>query len=207
MFLPHINSNVICLASLCCAGCNATACPRFSPSSACTTPVNCKGGNVTRLCVLGLIGLLVVVGWFVGDCVIMRHVFHHRTFIRFQLTGTVSPSIGKLTALTYMCVFQHPSPAVFSLLFIISQNYVRKPIVWNCTVPDWTIERNHIFVRSNWSVVEVLIPQFAPFRRNLGKNQLTGTITTLIGQLTTLRELFVVVLASPQSNLTMFQVL
>jgi hypothetical protein len=111
--------------------------------------------------------------------------------INNQLVGTITSSIGQLTALTDLCV--HLSIVFLDPLTTISQVPARKQIEWDDTGNHWANGvaplpvRLQARFRTNRNTPHIL------HTRHLARNRLSGIIPTTITQLTVLQELYVAI--------------
>jgi hypothetical protein len=109
---------------------------------------------------------------------------------RFELTGTISPSIGLLTALTNLCVS-------LLLCWFLSHDAVRvgRNLFVNQLSGTLTSYIGQLTALTGLCVVELWVDLSAnltvpcPNRRSLSENQFSGTIPTQIGRLQRLRTL------------------
>jgi hypothetical protein len=123
------------------AGCDATRCPRFASSSTCTgAGLICSLGNVVHLYRSR------------ASTVWTLNVFPLRALQQSGLTGTISSSIGQLSALTALCVFIVWSFLDFSprarCLFVVarSQGLANQQFGWNNALVNGQLDRTSTIV-------------------------------------------------------------
>jgi hypothetical protein len=163
------------------AGCNATACPRFSSSSNCTgSQLKCVGGKVTYLC--GCCekfndALLLMLTRGDSQVLVQRAIEWHNSVDDWAIDGAHSLVSRRVCGLCSCNMF-------VGCALTLSQVLVQRAIEWHNSVDDWAIDGAQFLVSRefNTTLGRALIRNWAVLRYLYG-NQLTGSIPPLVAPL------------------------